>query len=235
MGFYLAMTAEEMNGCPRLPSEIAWLSCHFSERNKGLSNCPASLPEGAMLVLDDRIPPEHQDPAMILQQLQNALTSTGALGIIADFQRPKNEATLKIVQALEVLKCPVIVTPTYAASTCFGILLPPLPLHISLKDHLAPWKGRRIWLEIANEAELATITEEGCSFCSAPPPRSCSPLYNKELNCHYSLSIGENQAQILLHRTKDDLVRLMEQATYFHIDGMIGLYQELQELFYLSG
>lgn len=235
MGFYLAMTAEEMNECPRLPSEIAWLSCHFSKSSAGLSNCPESLPEGAMLVLDDRIPPERQDPAVILQQLRNILTATGALGIIADFQRPENEATRKMVQALEALKCPVIVTPTYATSTRFGILLPPLPMHIPLKDHLAPWKSRRIWLEIAKEAELATITEEGCSFCSAPPPRSASPLYNEALNCHYSLSIGENQAQILLHRTKEDLIQLMEKASNFHVDGMIGLYQELKELFYLSG
>ena len=66
---YLAMTAAEMYAVSSLPEKVAWMACHFSCYGTQLSNCPDSLPEGSMLIVNDRTPPAKHDPQRIIQQL----------------------------------------------------------------------------------------------------------------------------------------------------------------------
>ena len=66
---HLAMTAAELACCDSLPSHPAWMACHFSPYGTGLSNLPEHLPEGALLILNDRTPVFGHDPQVICAQL----------------------------------------------------------------------------------------------------------------------------------------------------------------------
>ena len=60
----LAMTAAEMSSAAPLPEKIAWMACHFSAYSLGITNIPASLPKGAMLILNDRFPCQGHSPGL---------------------------------------------------------------------------------------------------------------------------------------------------------------------------
>ena len=66
---YLAMTAAEIRANTDFPPNIGYMACHFSPYGTGLSNCPAHLPEGSMLILNDRTPVYGHCPERIAQQL----------------------------------------------------------------------------------------------------------------------------------------------------------------------
>ena len=59
---YLAMTAAEMAGTAPLPRYMAWMACHFSPYSTGLTNRPAKLRQGSLLILNDRTPIHCHDP-----------------------------------------------------------------------------------------------------------------------------------------------------------------------------
>jgi hypothetical protein len=59
----------EIQNSPHLPERIAWMACHFSAYGKGISNMPTSLPPGAALILNDRMPPFGHDPATVAKEL----------------------------------------------------------------------------------------------------------------------------------------------------------------------
>ena len=82
---YLAMTDGEIAACARLPPRLARMGCHFSD--DGLVELPQTLPSGALLVLDDRVPMAAQDPGRILAQLAEALEKFSCTGLLLDFQQ----------------------------------------------------------------------------------------------------------------------------------------------------
>ena len=69
----LAMTPSEIEKASDLPPRIAWMSCHFCPFTEGITGIPESLPEGAMLIVDDRQSCAAHSPDLVVQQLRNAV------------------------------------------------------------------------------------------------------------------------------------------------------------------
>lgn len=226
---YLAMTAAELSACSVLPPNPAWMACHFSAYGNGLSNFPAGLPEGAMVILNDRTPVHGHDPETVAQQLKQAVEEAKAERVLLDLQRPDCEGTAAIVQAvLSALPCPAAVTELYGGGLTCPLFLPPPPPHIPLPQYLAPWHGREIWLEISSGSEMVTVTENGSTVdeSDAEPP-----LFQSEiLHCHYKTELLDDAAVFHFSRTAEDIQALQEEAKALGVACTVGLYQELHSL-----
>jgi len=226
---FLAMTAAEIYGKSTLPEHIGWMACHFSPYGLGLSNLPRGLPPGALLILNDRIPIHGHCPEIIEKQLEGILSRDNCAGLLLDFQRPECEETAELVHHLsQVLCCPVAVSESYAKETDGPVFLPPLPHHMPLSEYIAPWQDREIWLEVALDGEVITLTEDGAEIMPLSPFAFPEKWHmEKSLHCHYHIETKENSAIFTLWRTREDLERLLEEAEQLGIRKTVGLYQEL--------
>ena len=226
---YLAMTAAEFGGNSPLPPKIAWMACHFSPYSTGLSNVPRQLPSGSVLMLNDITPIHGHDPQRIAAQLRECMDTLKCSGLLLDFQRPGCTETAALAKHLtEALPCPVAVSEPYSAGLDCPVFLPPVPHHVPLEAHLAPWKGREIWLEIALDGEILTLTPEGASFTTLPPGETHKGGHREEkLHCHYIISQSDAQACFTLWRTPEDLDTLLAEADTLGVHTAVGLYQEL--------
>ena len=227
MAFYLAMTAAEMRHAPMPSQQVAYMACHFSPYATGLSNLPDTLPQGSLIILNDRTPICGHDPQRIAQQLTHLLDTCSADGVLLDFQRPDCAETAALVQALTAqLSCPVAVSQPYAGEA-FPVFLPPVPPDVPIEDALARWRGREIWLDVAPVYTGITITPQGAGDI----PFACSDtgIWHTEPNlcCHYRIQAGSNEAQFFLYRTQEDIQNLLEKASAFGVTNAVGLYQEL--------
>jgi hypothetical protein len=219
------MTAAEFRKNPQIPSKIAWMACHFSPYGTGLSNIPRELPVGSMLIVNDRTPICGHDPKLICQQLAAAVEAFQCSCIFLDMQRPGDDATLQLVETIvSALPCPVGVSHWYASGLDCPVCLPPLPMLTPLSQHLAPWKGREIWLELAPETVRYTITAAGCSHCDIPPEGEF-PLWDPGLHCHYRIESEQDALHFILTRQQQELEYLIQSAE--NIQTFLGLYQEL--------
>lgn len=229
---YLAMTAAEIRNGDPLPQNIGWMACHFSPYAAGLSNIPQSLPEGSLLILNDRTPIHRHDPETISRQLENCIDRLGCTGLLLDFQRPGVDETAALTLALtQALSCPVAVSDVYAADLDCPVFLPPLPLHVPLKEYFAPWRGRDIWLEITPEGETVTVTADGATFSPLSGTEKLAGGFTDDtLYCHYQISIAEEQAQFQLRRTADDWEALLAKAETMGVTTAVGLYQEFSRI-----
>lgn len=228
---YLAMTAAEFAMQSPLPPYPTWMACHFSPYGTGLSNLPANIPEGTMLILNDRIPIRGHDPQRIAGQLLQICDDCKCSGILLDFQQPGNEETRDLVAFLAQthFPCPVGVSEIYRQNTPGPVFLSPCPHHVSLSDHIASWQGREIWLDLAVDAETITLTESGSTI--HPLPLGEIPqngFYDSKLHCHYSIETGSDSARFTLWRTREDMEALTQEATKLGIQTFIGLFQEWQ-------
>lgn len=223
---YLAMTAAEFRTCHSLPPHPAWLSCLFSPYGRGLSNIPKQLPSDSLLILSDRTPPCGHDPELILQTLSEAIPHLSCSGLLLDFERPGNPETFEIAKALTTLPCPVAVSAPYAKELDCPVFIPPLPPSEFLKPHIAPWKGREIWLELSTHGQTVTVTKSGTSFQNCAPPPAL-PYEDKNLTCHYAMDIQEDAAIFTIHRTTSDLAKILSHSKFHNITRFVGLYQEL--------
>lgn len=226
---YLAMTAAEIGTSAPLPPSIAWMACHFSPYGTGLSGRPKALPPGSVLMLDDITPIHGHDPELIAAQLKECADAFACAGVLLDFQRPGNEEAKGLVQVLAgSLPCPVAVSEPYAQDVDCPVFLPPAPLHEPLGEYLASWQGREVWLEMALDGEVITLTESGASFTSLPPGEIFESGHREEtLHCHYKIALEENAARFTLWRTREDLDALLEEADSLGISYGVGLFQEL--------
>jgi len=228
---FLAMTPAEIQNSLALPSKIAWMSCHFSPGGRGISNIPSSLPAGSLLILDDLTPFCGHDPEEITRQVMPCIQEASPFGILLDFQRPENRDTAELASYLsEVLPCPVITSEVYAGKG--PVFLPPVPLSIPLQEHLSPWSGREIWLDLGCWGEILTLTGEGCKSAPLSPwelPEDGFP--EERLHCHYRITVSEASAEFILWRTADDLSALLEEAESLGVVGSVGLFQELYPFF----
>lgn len=225
---YLAMTAAEMQENTPLPSKFAYMACHFSSYGTGLSNLPKWLPEGSMLILNDRTPICGHDPELICNQLRECIERLHCSGLLLDFQRPDYEATAILSQNLiSALPCPVGLSDAYAASFFCPVFLPPPPLDVPLERHLVPWQGREIWLEAALDGLQLTLTSQGCQAEPIPSPAFSGGFRDEALHCHYAIQSCADFAKFTLYRTREDLDALLEEATSLGISKAIGLWQEL--------
>ena len=227
---YLAMTAAEISLCSPLPEKIAWMACHFSPGGDGLSNCPRELPPGSLLILDDSIPPEGQDPDRVAGELLELAETLLCDGILLDLQRQEAQLIPALCRKLSGnTPCPVAVSCRYASFWDGPLFLPPLPLHMSPKKALSPWQGREIWLELSREDHCLALTKDGCRLAfpaqapGGPFPHRCESLF-----CSYRVDIAPEAAVFSLHRNGDDQTALLAEAEAYGVTRAVGLYQEFR-------
>lgn len=220
---YLALTAGEFTACSSLPDHPAWMACHFSPYGTGLTNLPPALPEGAMVILNDRIPIGGHDPERILAQLRDLAPGV----LLLDFQRPGIPETEALVRLLQrSLDLPVGAAEPYGAVADGPVFLSPVPPDVPPEVWLSPWQGREIWLEAALGGLVWRITENGAtprSLDAAPE----SGQTDSDLCCHYQISSGERQVDFSIWRTREDLHDLLEKAAALGVARAVGLWQEL--------
>ena len=228
---YLAMTAQEISVVSPLPPKIAWMACHFSPYGTGITNLPQRLPEGSILILNDRIPICGHDPERIAPQLQQTVDTLGCSGVLLDFQLEHPELLPMAAQLTKKLSCPTAVSDRYADRLDCPVFLSACPHHKFLTDHIAPWQGREIWLDLAMDAERITLTEAGAAIHSLPlgghPPGG---HWEEELHCHYSIETGADVARFTLWRTREDLQALAQDARRLGIQTLVGFWQEQGEV-----
>lgn len=228
---FLAMTAAEIRNCAAFPPGICWMACHFSPYGLGLSNLPRNLPPGSILMLDDITPIRGHDPDRIAAQLEEAVGGLQCTGVLLDFQRPGAMETAALAQFLaHALPCPVAISDLYAANLDCPVFLSAPPCHIPLEEHIEPWQGREIWLEMAMNYEQIILREEGAEAMPFPCPEENPGFAEEALHCHYQAEIREDHAVFSLWRTREDLDALLEEAQALGISMGSGLYQELGSL-----
>lgn len=224
---YLAMTAAEHRSGRPLPRHSAWLSCLFSPYGIGVTNLPMQLPPESLLILSDRIPVCGHDAALIRSQLQELTTRLHCCGLLLDFQRPDCPETAAIAAELLKLPLPVAVSLDYADKLDCPVFLPPLPLLMPLREYLAPWQSREVWLDIARQNGMVTVTEAGSRLEHLlPEDDEILPFYDNILNCHYGVQTEESTAKFLIHRGKETLLDLLHEAEVCGVVKAVGLYQE---------
>ena len=226
---YLAATAAELPGIAPGNEKLAFMACHFSPYGPGLSNIPAVLPAGSMLMLNDRIPICGHDAQLITRQLREALEKLGCDSLLLDFERPGNDETAQLCRFLtRELSCTLGISHHYANALDCCVFLPPQPLDMPLREHLRPWDGRKIWLEIGLDAAEFTVTAEGCTVTSLPYGQPLDKTFVEEsLHCRYRCELTGDAVHFSLYRTADQLDGLLEEAGNLGIEKAIGLYQQL--------
>ncbi len=224
---YLAMTASEFANNPAQACPVAWMACHFSPYGAGLSNLPGTLHQGSMLIFNDRTPILGHDPSLVAEQLAETAEKLQCSRILLDFQRPGEPVQAVMEAVLQTVPCPVGISEPYAGNYSCPVFLPPLPLTKTLEEHIAPWQGRELWLEVAMNAQSITVTENGSHTAPAPPPEAPLPFVDTALRCHYSLQLSDREALFTLHRTEKDMQQLIMSEA---IACCIGLYQELKAI-----
>ncbi len=226
---FLAMTAAEIGKCTTLPPVIAWMACHFSPYGTGLSNLPKTLPAGSLLILNDRTPIHRHDPKWIGKQLTDCVERFQCAGLLLDFQNPGCVETTELTKHLvKTLSCPVAVSAPYADDLTCPVFLPPLPHHMTLEEYIAPWQSREIWLELALDREIITLTESGADIAALPSGEVLSDgHWDEALHCHYHIDVSEEAARFTLWRTREDLNGLLAEAEDLGVTTAVGLYQEL--------
>ena len=225
---YLAMTAAEAAGDP-LPENMAYMACHFASYGLGISNIPAELPPGAMLILNDRIPLWEHDPAVVATQLADTVAELSCGSVLLDFQRPDNPKTAAVTKAvLEALSCPVGVSEHYAGNFVCPIFLSAPPPDIPLQRHILSWKDREIWLEAALETIEISVSHDGAAVTPLPFQWPPEPHHRDEkCCCSYHVEVTESCAVFTLSRTPEDLQYLLTEAKKLGITRAVGLYQQL--------
>ena len=232
---YLAMTAPEMSVNDPFPTNFAYMACHFSPYSQGLSNLPTSLPEKAMLILNDNFPCQGHCPGLIALQLSEVIEKFQCESLLLDFQRPLTPETEQIVQEIQrTATCPVSLPPAYAQNWDGPVFLPPCPLHIPPEEYLEGWSGREIWLEAALCQEDVRITTEGSTFIPQFPTRHLSGgFFDQNLCCNYLIQINEPVITFTLFDTTESLLKKLDQAQDLGVTRAVGLWQELSETHHL--
>lgn len=229
---YLAVTGAEMSAFLSEPSPMAYMACHFSPYTQGLANIPEMLPEGSVLMLNDRMPCQGHSADLVIQQLQSIVEQHRCDSILLDFQRPPEPESREMAdRIITSLPCPVGVTEAFAEGHSCPVFLSPAPLHMPLREYLQPWQGREVWLEAALEQETVTVTEKGTTFSSQfPPERLEDGFYDEALCCHYRIEADADRITFTLFDTPGSLEKKLKLATELGVKRAVGLWQELGKL-----
>ena len=226
--WFLAMTGAEFTAAETLPEHVAWMACHFSPYGNGLTNLPASLPPDSLLILNDRIPICGHDPDRIAAQLRHAVDTLRCCGILLDFQHAHVEETARLCAALTAaLPCPVAVSDCYAAPLDCPVFLSPCSHHVPLDQHILPWQGRKLWLDLASNFESILLTKDRSQITSLPfgeLPESGHA--DSLLHCHYSIETSTDSVLFTLWRTWQDMAAIAETAEALGVETLVGLYSE---------
>lgn len=229
MGFvrYLAVTEGEFSRWKPEQGRLAWMGCCLSPYGPDLMGIPECLPAGSILMLTDRVEPQGQDPQRLARQLREAARQLDAQAVVLDFQRPPDPVLNAMLQSLD-LPCPLVVTPQYALDAGHGVLLP-CPAACSLEKALAPWQGRRVWLEMALEQAVLTLTPQGCrreTACIDPLPEDPE---DNTLFCRYRVETDTERARFLVYETRETWEQKLSAAEALGVEAAIGLWQEFGE------
>lgn len=229
---FLAMTAAEMRQASCYPEKIAWMACHFSPYSTGLSNLPTCIPPGSLLMVDDITPPHGHDPVLITEQLTFYAEKLQCCGILLDFQRQSCPETAALAKHLsEALPYPTAVSESYAGGLDCPVFLSSIPPSVAPEDHLRPWQGREVWMEIGLWREILTLTQQGCTVTPlSHPDLSREGFSDPKLHCHYTIETNEKSAGFTLWRTAEDIQKLLEVAETLGVTTAVGLFQELHGL-----
>lgn len=224
--FFLGQTAAEWKQNLPPGAKKAWMACHFSPCGTGLSNLPTQLPPGSMVIVDDQMPVADHDPVLIAAQLEALVAEGNCQRILLDFQRPGQPRTAQIAQAIASrLPCPVGVSHWYAGSLNCSVFVPPLPLQTLLQRHIAPWEGRKLWLELATDCIACSVTADDCRQ-EGKAPSGLFPHYSETLYCHYRTEVFADAIVFTLRRSCADALKLLGAT---QIECCIGLYQEFAQ------
>lgn len=224
---YLAMTAAEMQGRAPLPRHCAWMACHFSPYSTGLCNLPGELPPGSLLIVNDRTPIHGHDPERICRELARTLEGLDCAGLLLDFQNPPCSQSGALAAYLaENLKIPMGISPEYSVEPA-AVFLPPVPTDTPIGEYLAPWRGRRVWLEAALEGQTITLTPSGAQRSAGRAMPDALPFEDGALHCHYCMEEKQDAVIFRTWRTREDLSALLREAQGLNVELAVGLYQEL--------
>lgn len=226
---YLAMTAGEIAGVKALPPYPAWMACHFSSYSTGLSNLPRALPEGAMVIVNDRTPAQGHDPTEVVFQLQTLDKAWKPAYFLLDLQRPADPQTTRIVRAVaDAFGDRVGVSEVYAGELDCPVFVGACPLRVPLSKHLKKWTGREIWLEAALETEIVTVGEAGSRIEPAALQELGEPaFYDEKLCCRYRTELLGDRAVFTVQRDQAALQKLLDAAEKLGVKLAVGLYQQL--------
>lgn len=226
---YLAMTEAEFSSAEVLPTHPAWMACHYASYDAGLSGLPDQLPESSLLIVNDRTPPSGHDPELILKQLKKLIHRHSLKNILLDLQRedfPENRALADIL--VSELDIPVAVSEKYAADLECPVFMDCPPPHSSPEVQFEQWSNREVWLELAPEAGIATVTSEGFTYESTRSTLpSQLPFYDEALCCHYGTQIKDDRLVVTMQRDHKALEGLCAHAKALGIRHFVGLYQLL--------
>lgn len=226
---YLAMTASEMRAADAVPEKCAWMACQFSPYGQGLTNIPAQLPPGSILILNDRMPCRGHSPDLAADQLAQAVEQLGCESVLLDFQQPPDpESEAMAAHIVSALPCPAAVSEKYAKDLSCPVFVSPAPLHIPLSVYLAPWRGREIWLEAALGQEAVTVTTQGTAYTPQFPTDGLEGgFFEDTLCCHYRTQILEDAVRFTLFDTPDSLQKKLALSPPLGVTRAVGLWQEL--------
>jgi len=226
---FLAKCPAEFGEKLDMDGASAWMACHFSLADRGITNLPEALPPGSLLILDDQIPICGHDPDRICAQLAEVVQRFSCPAVLLDLERRDSSESAALADVLETsLPCPVIVPAAYGKGRHSPVFLPPVPPDAVLSEYLAPWEGRQVYLEAALGGEVLTLTEQGVDRTSLRPSDvpAAEGFSDAALCCHYTVQIQKHSARFSLWRTPEDLQALLDTAEAMGIV-TIGLYQEL--------
>lgn len=181
-----------------------------------------------MLIVNDRTPICGHSPTVIADQLSDLVQRLHCSRVLLDFQRGGEAETAAVATAVvEALPCPVGVSALYADTLRCPVFLPPLPLLRTLTAYLAPWRGREIWLEAALDTGIFTVTQAGCRQTSGTDENLSFPHMDTQLHCRYRIDASADALRFTLHRSREDLDALAQEAEAAGVGCFVGLYQEL--------
>ena len=228
---YLAMSESEIDSAENLPPMLAWLGCRFSPEDRGITGLPETLPPDSLLVVTDQTPPGEHDIKRIVSRLSDTVNRFSCRGVLLDCQNRNNPVCHTVAQILTAsLPCPVAVSELYAKDLICPVFLSPCPHHVPLAEHIVPWKGRELWLDLAMDAEIILVTKDGAAISPLSMKKRPSQGHrDNRLHCHYYVETGQDFAQFTLWRTKEDLEILAREAERLGIQTLVGLYQELHK------
>ena len=205
------------------PLALAWMACRFSLENPGLGNLPKQLPVGSLLILDDHIPFDGHDVALISKTAAQTAALWGCDGILLDLQRQWEPQAL-IHAICRDAPCPVAVTERYAQDAPCAVFLS-CDLNIPLRAAVAPWKGRELWLDVAVGMQEFTLSAKGCEVSPILRPQGQVP--HEGNHCRYRIKKEPRSVVFSLCRDAQMLPGLLEEAASLGITKSVGLYQEL--------
>lgn len=208
---YLAMTAAEFSNCARLPAFPAWMAVHFSPSGPGLSNCPASLPPGSLLILDDQLPWNGHREAEIFPRIAELLERNRACGLLLDFERAPMGQTLSLAEGL-ARRCMdggwlVGMPPAYLGQSEAAVFLPPPPCYEAHPEVLRQWEGRPVWLEASPTAFTGAVTRAGVRLApmDGPVPADGS-FFSPALRCRYAAAPEPDGIRLTLFDTPETIL-----------------------------